>query len=213
MKRRLFLGLGAATAFGAGVPAFADGHAEAPAPEAPTGLTLLDDVVMGDPEAPVTVYEYSSFTCPHCKNFHLDVLPQFKADYIDTGKVKLVYREVYFDRPGLWAALVARCGGEMRYFGIVDMLFQKQRDWFADGQGLTVAANLRGIGLASGLTSAELDMCLTDGASAQALYAQYEESMKEYNITGTPTLIVNGEKVTPASFEALSEAVDAALES
>lgn len=213
MKRRLFLGLGAATAFGAGVPAFADGHAEAPAPEAPTGLTLLDDVVMGSPDAPVTVYEYSSFTCPHCKSFHLDVLPQFKADYIDTGKVRLVYREVYFDRPGLWAALVARCGGDMRYFGIVDMLFQKQRDWIGDGQGPTIAANLRGIGLASGLTDAEMDVCLTDGAGAQALIDRYEGSMEEYDITGTPTLIVNGKKVTQASFEALSEAVDAALES
>lgn len=217
MKRRLFLGLGAATAFGAGVPAFADGHAaaeaETPTPTpAPAGLPLLDDVVMGAEDAPVTIYEYSSFTCPHCKTFHLEVLPQFKADYIDTGKVRLVYREAYFDRPGLWAALVARCGGDMRYFGIVDMLFQKQRDWIGDGQGPTIAANLRGIGKAAGLTDADLDTCLSDGASAQALIARYEESMKEYDITGTPTVVVNGEKVSPLSYKSLSEAVDAALE-
>ena len=174
---------------------------------------VIDDKFLGAEDAPVTVIEYASFTCPHCARFHEEVFPQIKENYIDTGKVKFVYREVYFDRPGLWAALVARCGGEMRYFGIVDMLFQKQRDWIGDGQGPTIAANLRGIGLASGLTDAEMDVCLTDGAGAQALIDRYEGTMEEYDITGTPTLIVNGEKVTPASFEALSEAVDAALES
>lgn len=211
MKRRLFLGLGAASVMGAQVPAFAESHAEAAMAEDSAGIPMIDDFAMGSPDAPVTVYEYSSFTCPHCKNFHINVLPQFKAEYIDTGKARLVYREVYFDRPGLWAAMVARCGGEMRYFGIVDMLFHKQRDWIGDGQGPTIAANLRDIGLVSGLTEAELDACLTDGETAQAMITRYEEMMKDSGVTGTPTIFVNDEKLVGPSYDKLKEAVEAAL--
>mgnify|MGYP001056890612 CR=1 FL=1 len=70
---------------------------------------MIEDMVLGSPDAPVEVIEYASFTCPHCGTFHLNVLPQLKADYIDTGRVRMIYREVYFDRFGLWAGLVARC--------------------------------------------------------------------------------------------------------
>ena len=69
--------------------------------------------------------------CPHCANFHATTFKDLKKDYIDTGKVHFTLREVYFDRYGLWAALIARCGGEMKYFGIHDMLFDQQQDWAA----------------------------------------------------------------------------------
>ena len=71
------------------------------------------------------------FTCPHCAAFHATVFPQIKANYIDTGKVRLVYREVYFNKPSLWAAMIARCAPPDRYFGIVDLLFDRQADWAA----------------------------------------------------------------------------------
>ena len=72
---------------------------------------VLGDIVLGDDNAPVTVIEYASFTCPHCASFHINTWPRFKAEYIDTGKVRFILREVYFDRYGLWASMVARCGG------------------------------------------------------------------------------------------------------
>ena len=71
----------------------------------------LVEMSLGADDAPVTLIEYASLTCPHCANFHKTVLPQLKSDYIDTGKVRLIYREVYFDRPSLWAAMIARCAG------------------------------------------------------------------------------------------------------
>ncbi len=80
----------------------------------------------GQRRCAVKIVEYASFTCPHCANFHTDVFKQLKAEYIDTGKVHFTLREVYFDRYGLWAAMMARCGGEMKYFPITDILFSTQ---------------------------------------------------------------------------------------
>src|SRR5690606_29582376 len=89
----------------------------------------IPELVLGNKDATVTLTEYASYTCPHCANFHSSVFKELKRDYIDTGKIKFVYREVFFDRPGLWAAMVARCGGDMRYFGIQEMLYAQQKDW------------------------------------------------------------------------------------
>ena len=88
----------------------------------------IADYGIGDINAKVQIKEYASYTCPHCATFHEEVYPKLKAEYIDTGKVRLTYHEVYFDRYGLWAGMMARCGGEMRYIGIIDTLYSTQRD-------------------------------------------------------------------------------------
>ena len=80
------------------------------------------EMILGDEDAPVTMYEYASFTCPHCARYHTTIYPSFKRDYIDTGKVRLIYREVYFDKLGIWGGLIARCAGPEKYFGIADLL-------------------------------------------------------------------------------------------
>ena len=86
----------------------------------------ITEMVHGRCERAVTMIEYASFTCPHCATFHNGPFKQLKADYIDTGKVKFIYREVYFDRPGLWASMVARCGGQEKFFGIADLIYKGQ---------------------------------------------------------------------------------------
>ena len=101
------------------------------AQEAVADPLAIPDMVMGAADAPVEIIEYASFTCPHCANFHANIYPLLKADYIDTGKVRFVYREVYFDRFGLWASMIARCGGEMRFFGMAELIYEKQREWTA----------------------------------------------------------------------------------
>lgn len=89
------------------------------------------DMVEGNPDSPVEIIEYASFTCPHCAAFHAGPYKQLKADYIDTGKIRFVYREVYFDRFGLWASLVARCGGQEKFFGMTDLIYAGQAQWTA----------------------------------------------------------------------------------
>ena len=108
------------------------------------------EMSLGNPDAAVTVIEYASFTCPHCRNFHMGPYKDLKADYIDTGKIHFIYREVYFDRYGLWAGMLARCGGEERYFGLVDLIYESQSVWAQGASPAEVADNLRRLGRTAG---------------------------------------------------------------
>ncbi len=174
-------------------------------------LPVIEDVTLGAADAPVTLIEYASFTCPHCARFHADVLPAIKADYVDTGRVRYVYREVYFDRPGLWASMVARCGGGERYFAIADMLYARQSEW-TRGEPGAVAANLQRIGLAAGLPAEALEACLSDGATAQALVANYEANAKADDVRSTPSFVLAGEKLSNLPLPEMRARLDAALD-
>lgn len=169
------------------------------------------EMVEGNPEAKVQVVEYASLTCVHCANFHTDQYQKLRENYVDPGKISFTFREVYFDRPGLWASMVARCGGEMRYHGIIDMLMEQQRDWIGDGQGAGIVARLRKIGLAAGLSEAQLDACMQDGAKAQALVDWFEENAKADDIKSTPSFVVNGTKYGNMSYEHFAALLDELL--
>jgi len=152
--------------------------------------SMIKDMTLGNPDSTVTVVEYASFTCPHCAAFHADAFKQLKADYIDTGKINFVYREVFFDRFGLWAAIVARCGdgAENRYFGIADLMYEKQREWAnRDNSPAEIVEQLRTIGKTAGLTDSQLDTCFTDGEGAEALYAYYVKNAEADGVSSTPS--------------------------
>lgn len=183
---------------------------EATTETAPAAVEI-QDFSIGSPDATVKVVEYASFTCPHCAAFHANVWPQLKTNYVDTGKVQFTYREVYFDRYGLWAAMVARCGGEMRYFGIIDMIFEQQQEWAASDDPNVVVGNLRTIGKAAGLDDAALDVCLKDGAKAEAMVAHFEANMEADGVEGTPTFIINGTKHSNMSYDDMKAIIDAEL--
>lgn len=153
----------------------------------------IEDVTLGDPNAPVKVIEYASYTCPHCANFHNDTFKAFKAEYIDTGKVHFIYREVFFDRYGLWASMVARCAGADRYFGVADILYQRQTEWARQGDAASVVESLKRVGAQAGLSREALDACLQDGDMAQNLVAWYEKNAADDNVRSTPTFLVNGD--------------------
>lgn len=170
------------------------------------------EMAIGDENAPVTFIEYASFTCPHCASFHQNQFKDLKADFIDTGKVRFIHRDVYFDKFGLWASMVARCGGSERFFGITDMIYEEQRDWLGDGTDAGVAERLRKIGKVAGLTEDELDACLTDRSHAQALVAAYQENSTADDVTSTPTLIINGRKYQNMAYPELKEIIEGKLE-
>ena len=173
---------------------------------------MVPDMALGAEDAPVTLIEYASFTCPHCATFHAQVAPQLKAEYVDTGKVRFIHREVYFDRYGLWAAMIARCGGGAeRYFAIADILYDTQRDWIGDGQPGTVAANLRKLGLAAGIGQEQLEACLNDAAMAQAMVATYQANATEHGVDSTPTLVIGGKTHGNMPYDELKALIDAEL--
>ena len=169
------------------------------------------DFGIGQTDAKVKIVEYASFTCPHCAHFHSEVYPKLKADYIDTGKVRLEYHEVYFDRYGLWAAMMARCGGEMRYIGIVDVLYDTQKDWAGSDDPNAVVENLKKIGRAAGMDDASMDVCMKDSKQADALVAHFEKNFAADGIEGTPTFLINGVKHSNMSYEDLKAMIDAEL--
>jgi protein-disulfide isomerase len=166
---------------------------------------------IGAPDAPVTLVEYAMFTCPHCANFHETVFPRIKENYIDTGKVRLVYREVYFNRPSLWAGMIARCAPAERYFGIVDVLFERQADWAAAENEQEMIGKLFSIGRQAGLTDDQMNACLQDRELAEGLVADYQAKATADKVEATPTFFINGEMQSNASYEELAAKLDEAL--
>ncbi|WP_208347349.1 DsbA family protein [Pseudaestuariivita rosea] len=184
------------------------------AAQAQTTTEVPSDIVemaIGSENAPVTVVEYASFTCPHCATFHEGTFEQIKENYIDTGKVRFVYREVYFDRFGLWASMVARCGGEMRFFGIADMIYDQQREWLASGDPVQIADNLRTIGRAAGMSGEQVNACMEDRGKAEALINWYEANASADRIESTPSFVINGERYSNMSYREFARVLDEKL--
>ena len=200
MKKRAFLKLAAL----AGLVGLAPLGAAQAQPE-------ISAMTMGNADAPVKLTEFASFTCGHCARFHGDVFKRLKADYIDTGKVHFTYHEVYWDKYALWAGMVARCGGEMRFFPIVDMIYERQAEWSRAGEPAAVAEALRRIGRAAGMEDDSLNACLSDADTAQALVAWSGDGVAAAGVNATPSLVIDGELHSNMSFEDLSALLDARI--
>lgn len=157
----------------------------------PTAEQVLKDRVLGDPNAPIEIVEYSSLTCPHCKHFHTEILPDLKKNYLDTGRAKLVYRDFPFDQLGLVAAILARCAPPSRYFQFLDVLFQNQEKWSRDADPMKA---LTRIGTLGGLSEADFRACTENRAIVDGVLQTRLEAGNRYQVNSTPTFIINGEK-------------------
>jgi protein-disulfide isomerase len=147
------------------------------------------DHVLGDPKAPITLIEYASFTCPHCAHFSVAILPEVKKKWVDTGKVKLIYRDFPLDQTALKAAQLAECAAKERYYGVVDMIFATQQNWAtaSDPIGeLTKSLRIAGMG------EAEVKACLANEAVANGVIADYRGG-ETLGVNSTPSLFINGE--------------------
>lgn len=193
-----------------GVPALAQ---DAAAPEAAeqAEVQTLPDIALGAEDAPLTIIEYASFTCGHCANFHDQNWPRLKAEYVDTGKVRFVQRDVYFDQVGLWAGILARCGGDDKYYAVSDMLFDEQKEWLAGGSGDEIAANLRKIGLKAGMTEDQMTACWDDTAKAEQLIATFQANATADGIEATPTFIIGGQTVSNQPWDDMKAIIDGKL--
>ena len=191
LTRRQMMALSAALA----AMTAARAHAETATATATAPDTVVDFTI-GDAAAKLTMVEFLSVTCPHCAHFHTEIYPKMKADYIDTGKIKLEIHEVYRNQLDLYGGLVARCGGQMRYVGIVDLLFDKQQDWAGAADTNAVVDQLKKIGRTAGMTDEQVDACLHDQTVAEALVAHFQaDQAKNFpndSFEGTPTFMLNG---------------------
>ena len=176
------------------------------------------DMGIGAENAPATLIEYASVTCPHCAEFHERVWDQLKTNYIDTGKLRFIFRE--FPTPPVQVAVagfqIARCGGATseQYLARVGVLFDQQQAIFASGTMEGVRQKLVEIGQGAGLSEQQVMECISDQAGADRIRTTVEEGTREFDITGTPTLILNGTKLTDPSamtYEGLSRMIDQAI--
>ncbi|MBS0526981.1 MAG: DsbA family protein [Proteobacteria bacterium] len=148
------------------------------------------DHVLGDPNAPITLIEYASLTCPHCAHFAVAVLPELKKKWIDTGKVKLVYRDFPLDQTALKAAQLAECAGKDKYYGVIDMIFETQAKWATASDPMAeLGKSLR----IAGMGEAEVKACLANDAVANAVVADYRGG-ETLGVNSTPTLFINGQE-------------------
>ena len=215
MNRLIIIGaVGLAIAAGATYWTTKSGTGDGPGAvqAADVDTSSIVEMTMGPEDAKVTVIEYASFTCPHCANFHKGPFKDLKADYIDTGKVHFIYRDVFFDPLGVAASQLARCAGPDRFFGISDMLYDRQNVW-ADRSAsqAQVFDNLKKIGKVAGLGEDQIQACLEDEEKSKTLVAWYQQHAGAHGIDSTPTLIINEQKYSNMNYGDLRSIIEEKL--
>jgi protein-disulfide isomerase len=156
------------------------------------------DMVHGSTNAPVTFIEYASMTCPHCAAFQKDVIPLLNKDYVETGKVKVVFREFPLDGAARMASAVARCFAGDQYFSFIDLLFANQSNWIKDFDGnqqITkedIVEGLTQMARQAGMPREKVESCADDKNNLALVDGNWQEGQTRYNVNSTPTFVING---------------------
>jgi protein-disulfide isomerase len=165
----------------------------------------LPDLSLGKEDAPDTIVEYASMTCPHCAQFHKTVLPELKTKYIDTGQARLILREFPLDQLAAQASMLARCAGPDRYYPMVGALFDTQETWAVAGTEGT--DKLLQIAKQAGFSKEKFDQCIGDKALFEKIVEIRERGHETFGVDSTPTFFINGKRLTGeqtvAGFEAM----------
>ena len=171
---------------------WASAPAQAQKAKLPPMQEILSERVLGKADAAVTIIEYSSMTCPHCAAFHAGPFPAIKKEYIETGKVKFIYRDFPLDRLALAAAMMARCAPKERYFPVVDIVFRTQQNW---AKVADPAAALSQIGLLAGISKETYQACVGNKVVFDGVMKMRNDGDKKFKVQSTPTFIVNGKRI------------------
>ena len=159
-----------------------------PTPEELMRPGPLPDIVLGKADAPVTIVEYASMTCPHCSHFHETTYPELKKKYIDTGKVRFIFREFPLDQLAAGAAMLARCAGKDKYFPLIDAFFSQQKEWVVQKPLQPMLA----IAKQAGFTEQSFNECLANQQILDGLKETQNRAAQKFNVNSTPTFFING---------------------
>jgi protein-disulfide isomerase len=169
--------------------------AQTPAKPAANAASLLaptpQDRILGQPDAPITIVEYASLTCPHCAHFDTAVLPKLKEKWIDSGKAKLILRDFPLDEPAMRAAMVARCAPPERFYPLVDALFSGQEKWATAKDYRAALERLAKLG---GVGDKEFKACIADKKLEDQVAGSRLSAAKDLGVDSTPTFFINGTK-------------------
>jgi protein-disulfide isomerase len=173
----------------------------------------LPDMALGPADAPVTITEFASMTCPHCAAFNATVFPKIKSEYIDTSKIRYIFREFPLDVKALAGSMLARCiakDDSGKYFAVVDLLFRQQNDWVLKNTTDTLTR----IGKQAGLSQQQVEDCLKDQALMDKISADQKYAGEVLKVNSTPTFFVNGEMIKgETSFEEFDKKIKSFLKS
>ena len=173
----------------------------------------LPDMALGPADAPVTVTEFASMTCPHCAAFNAEVFPKIKSEYISTGKIRYVFREFPLDIKAAAGSMLARCIAKDdagKYFAVVDMLFRSQNDWVMKNTTETLTR----IGKQAGLSQQQVEDCLKDQALLSKIEADQKYASEVLKVNSTPTFFINGEVIKgEISFDEFDKKIKSLLKS
>lgn len=173
--------------------------------------TFEIDRVMGKADAPLTIIEYASTTCGHCGTFHTQVLPEIKRDFIDTGKVKLIFRDFPTNPAGMsiGASMIAHCAAPDQYFGVLGLFMANQERWMKSQQPLdTIKTMVR----LAGLSGEQVDACLKRQDLSDAIQKRAQRGSDAFGINSTPSLVIGSEVISGAqSYDTYKKAIESAL--
>ena len=195
--RKMWVALLAMLAFTTLSPILAAAADSGPNPAAAASLLAIgkDDRILGKPDAPITIVEYASLTCPHCAHFTNEILPEIKKKWIDTGKAKLVLRDFPLDGMAVRAAMIARCAPPDRFYAYIDTFFANQTNWATASDSQAALGRLAELG---GMSKESVDKCLKDNALENQILQSRLTASKQLGVDATPTFFVNGTKFTGA---------------
>ena len=169
----------------------------------------IKEMALGKKDAPVTMVEYSSLGCPHCASFHRETLPQIKKEYIDTGKLRLVFNDFPLGTPAMAAAMIARCAGPKKFFGFIEIIFSSQSQWVRSNNPLEALSKVARFG---GMSAADVDACLKYQNLLNHIRQNAQAAMDKHKVNSTPTFLIAGEIVSGAQpFENFKKVIDKAL--
>ena len=175
----------------------------------------IPDIVIGSQDAPVTMIEYASLTCPHCAHFAEAIYPKLKEAYIDTGKVRYVFRNFILNPVDLVVSTAVRCQPQDVQWPLIEMLFARQAEWMRNlrsGDRATILSDIAAVFRRAGVSRADFDRCIADKTLQQKLIDATKAAGEHYDVHGTPTIILNGHTLPPiGSFEELGKEIDKAL--
>jgi protein-disulfide isomerase len=203
-RKQLLIGLVALAVVAVGVAAyfmfFGQPESDAvPAAGSPMAIVVSpSDRTLGSRKAPLTVLEYAAPTCPHCAHFDMDFFPQFKTQYIDTGKVFFIFRVFPLNQVDVAVESMARCLPEDNYFQFLDLMYRNQAKWDPDGYEIPdVHAALVQMGKIAGMSAQQVDSCIGNQAEAKRVQDVGADAQIKYGVSGTPTFIADGQTHGP----------------
>lgn len=206
--REIWFAVVAVLSLAGAIPVSAQQPAKPPANAASLLAPTPQDRILGKADAPITIVEYASLTCPHCAHFDKEVLPQLKQKWIDTGKAKLILRDFPLDEPALRAAMVARCAPPDKFYPLIDTLFRDQEKWVTSKD---YRAALERISKLAGINDKEFKTCISDKKLEDQVAQSRLTGAQQLGVDATPTFFINGTKFDGApTVQAFDQALSSA---